>query len=153
MEDPAGQGLEALGRHPAYTGTATDGRDSGIGVWILKGSLPGAKSAHADAREINEFGIHLQGFDQVIRDRFDAMRIPQIVGFALQAGDDGGKFLSSGEQLRRPVFFDQFEVVAAFTGAVQEDHQRPFFICAVIIALRLAKEVLIVDFNDKITAE
>ena len=72
--------------------------------------------------------------------------------FALQAGDYGREFLSGCQQLRRPMFFEQFEIGAAFTGAVQKDHQRPFLVRTLLIALGLAQQVAIIDLDDKITA-
>ena len=98
-------------------------------------------------------GVDVFRFDEVIRDGFDAVRIPKITGGALQAGDDSGEFLSGGNELGRTMLFELFEVAAAFTAAVEEDDERPFFRRVGLVTFGFAQEVAVIDFDDEIAAE
>jgi hypothetical protein len=91
--------------------------------------------------------------DEVIGDGFDAVRIPQVVRGALQTGDDSGELLPGGDELRRAVLFELFEVAAALAAAVEEDDERPFFLRLGLVTFGFAQEVAVIDFDDEIAAE
>ena len=69
-----------------------------------------------------------QGFQRVI--------IPALVARALRGDDDEGKFLALLRQFGRAVHLDPVQVITAFPGTVQEDHQRPFCIGLFLVTFR-----------------
>jgi hypothetical protein len=86
-------------------------------IRIRPGERPCSRAPHAEPGQINPVFVNPVFFDQVVEKRIQGHRVPAPAR-SLRRDDDKGKLFPFGDQLRRPVFFRQFEIVSAFTAAM-----------------------------------
>ncbi len=153
MEDPAGQILDAVGHDPAHPGAAADRRDRRVGVGIFERRFPGAEAAHAQAGQVEALTIDAVGGGHVVGHGLDPVRIPDARLLALQAGDDGRQFLACGNELRRAMLLEQFQVVAALARTMQEDDERPGLGGVGLVTLGQGEQVAVTDLQFHLALE
>jgi hypothetical protein len=141
VEDPDGELFEAARGEPGFA-AAADGGDGGEFSRVFGGEVPGAVSAHAEAGEIDAVGVDAVIFFEVFDEMHEFVGIPPIVFGALGGSDDEGEGFAFCDELGRAVCFDEIEIMAAFTGAVEEENEGKFFAGFFFVVVGEGEEVI-----------
>ena len=107
---------------------SANGNGGGETVWVLGDERPGARAAHAEAGDIETLAVDPIRIRRVLDKLGQSVRIPAAAQVALGRNDDGGEGFAVGDLFRGTVLLHDFEAIAAFATAVEEEDEGPFLV-------------------------